>query len=38
MLAVADPIKETTLGAIATVGADGLRIVMATRDERLKRE
>ncbi|TAK82130.1 MAG: heavy metal translocating P-type ATPase [Betaproteobacteria bacterium] len=37
-LAVADPIKETTRGAIATLRADGLRIVMVTGDERTTAE
>jgi P-type Cu+ transporter len=38
LLAVADPIKETTPGAIAKLRADGLRIVMVTGDDRTTAE
>jgi len=38
LIAVADPIKETTPGAIAALRADGLRIVMLTGDNRTTAE
>jgi P-type Cu+ transporter len=38
LIGVADPIKETTPGAIAALRADGLRIVMLTGDNRTTAE
>nr|WP_281417040.1 heavy metal translocating P-type ATPase [Ancylobacter lacus] len=38
VLAIADPIKETTAGAIAALKADGVRLVMLTGDNRTTAE
>ena len=38
LIAVADPIKDTTAGAIAALHAEGLRIVMLTGDNRTTAE
>ncbi|MDX2266194.1 MAG: heavy metal translocating P-type ATPase [Hyphomicrobiales bacterium] len=38
VIAVADPIKETTLPALAAMRADGLRVVMVTGDNRTTAE
>lgn len=38
LVAVADPIKETTVGALAALKADGIRVVMLTGDSRTTAE
>jgi Cu+-exporting ATPase len=38
ILAIADPIKETTFEALAALGADGIRVVMLTGDNRTTAE
>ena len=38
LLAIADPVKETTSGALATLRAEGVRVVMLTGDNRTTAE